>query len=119
MAHVSGPVSTLPGHRSVPPAGSRCDEHPDVLAAKRIQGETDSFGAEYSDLCSVCVAGLTHQDGTPGQCDWCRAQVLDLVPRRDPDEGMAGRVYYVCQPCRRAQTLREIAECDDWFDGFN
>lgn len=115
MAHVSGPVRTLPGHRSAPPDGTECDDHPGVLAATRIQGETDSFGAEYLDLCTACVARLSREQAAPGYCDWCKAQVLDLRPRRDPDEGSCGRVYQVCQPCRRAQTLREIAECDDWI----
>jgi hypothetical protein len=31
-----------------------CDQHPDRLAVVRLQGETDSFGAELNDMCTEC-----------------------------------------------------------------
>ncbi|TKI01529.1 hypothetical protein FCN80_26365, partial [Martelella alba] len=56
MADISnGPVSTLPGQFSGVPAGVKCDEHHDRDAVKRVQGETDSFGCEYYDMCQECL----------------------------------------------------------------
>ncbi len=52
----SGPVSTMPGHRQGSPSGVACD-HDGCLrdATVRVQGETDSFGAEYLDFCDLHV----------------------------------------------------------------
>jgi hypothetical protein len=36
------------------PSGMTCDDHPERLAVKRVQGETDSFGCEYIDWCQEC-----------------------------------------------------------------
>ncbi|MGY7975507.1 hypothetical protein L1Q33_25460, partial [Klebsiella pneumoniae] len=56
MADISnGPVSTLRGHFCSLPTDSKCDEHPDRLAVRRVQGETDSFGCEYHDMCQECL----------------------------------------------------------------
>lgn len=38
-----GPVASLPGSMHDVPDGSKCDEHPDASAVRRLQGETDSF----------------------------------------------------------------------------
>lgn len=35
-----------------------CDDHPDVPAVARVQGETDSFGCEMHDLCQACLDEL-------------------------------------------------------------
>jgi len=49
-----GPVSTLPGN-TIKISGSRhCDCHPWRLAEYRVQGETDSFGCEYTYSCQMC-----------------------------------------------------------------
>ena len=56
MANISnGPVPTLPGHSCGVPTSTKCDTHPDRDAIRRIQGETDSFGCEYIDMCQECL----------------------------------------------------------------
>lgn len=123
MADVTGPVSTLPGARMATPEGMMCDNHPDRPAVRRVQGETDSFGAEYIDLCQECLDELRKQDESrTGRCDWCGQQATDLRPRRDFEEGMCGRVYDVCGDCVRRENERlkaELAEYDDdyYYDG--
>lgn len=101
MSNTTGPLTTLPGTRHRLPAGTACDIHPDRLAVVRIQGETDSFGAELNDFCSECNARYlnTKTDETPGCCDICRKYAPDLKDYRDPDEGIAGRVYQACSEC--------------------
>lgn len=123
MAHVIGPTSSLPGTRHKLPAGTTCDDHPDRPAVARIQGETDSFGAELNDLCQECLDQFnSHQaDARTGVCDWCSSPATDLTNRRDIDEGMTGRVYRVCGICRKAESERldeELAEIRDHFYDF-
>lgn len=126
MSHVSGPVSTLPGCHAYLPPGTMCDDHPSVPAVARIQGETDSMGAEYLDLCAECVAKMKApvkpEDDIDTSCDWCKSKspYSKLVPTRDYDEGTCGPVYYVCRECKRKDTERyreERDELDDWYDG--
>lgn len=122
MSDVSGPISTLPGAAHALPEGAMCDEHPDRPAIARIQGETDSFGAELHDMCAECVAEYRSHtnDGRCGTCEWCKSQATDLRPRRDYDEGMSGRVYEVCGACvrsanqRAAEELEQSGYYDDW-----
>lgn len=118
MADVIGPCSTLPGHRSAPPDGVMCDEHPGRPALARIQGETDSFGAELYDLCQECLDEFNkhaHED-REGACDWCGHEAKDLRPRRDFDEGMCGRVYKVCGECVRKENERLTHERYEWAE---
>lgn len=94
-----------------------CDEHPNRLALARVQGETDSFGCEYNDLCLECVneeraARLADREG---ECDWCKNRATDLYNRRDYEEGMGGRVYRVCGECIRAENKR-LEEEESYFD---
>lgn len=112
MAEVTGPISTLPGRGHDVPDGQTCDEHPDRLAIARIQGETDSFGAELIDMCEECLAEYREEvktDDHSGICDWCRTHKPRLWNRRDDEEGMYGPVYLVCDDCsqRREERLRE------------
>lgn len=123
MAHVIGPNSGLPGTRHHLPAGSTCDDHPDRPAVARVQGETDSFGAELNDLCQECLDQFNaHQaEMRTGMCDWCSKPATDLTNRRDIDEGSTGRVYRVCGACRKAESERldeELAEIRDHFYDF-
>jgi hypothetical protein len=95
-----------------------CDEHPDRPAARRVQGETDSFGSEMHDLCAECVAEIRkhRQDARSGVCDWCHFEANDLRVARDYDEGMTGPVYDVCGSCvrkRDEEARRELEE--DWY----
>jgi len=119
MSDVSGPISTLP--ESVHPAQGMCDEHPDRPATLRIQGETDSFGAEFFDLCDECAnatrAEIKADRAKPRYCDWCKTMATDTRPHRDVDEGFYGRVYDVCGECRRRESesfAAEFAEHCDW-----
>ena len=117
MADVTGPISTLPGTRHVPPKGTKCDEHPDRLAVVRLQGETDSFGSEMHDLCTECLAEHNEWKKTApphiGTCDWCKTPDVKLRHRRDMDEGMSGRVYDVCDACVEADNERIRQELDE------
>lgn len=100
MASITGPIRTLPGSKHTLPEGSMCDEHPDVLAVKRVQGETDSFGSEMMDCCQACLDEMFPPDAEPAEnhCDWCsKLGVLSYC--RDPDEGSCGPVYMVCPSC--------------------
>jgi hypothetical protein len=123
MGDVSGPVSTLPGARFPAQDGMMCDDHPGRPAIARVQGETDSFGAEYLDLCEACIAELRQhaQQERIGRCDWCKTDATDLRPRRDYEEGMAGRVYRVCGACVKRETERLLEDWEEssrcWDDG--
>lgn len=124
MGEVTGPISSLPGRHHDVPDGAMCDEHPDRPAVARIQGETDSFGAELHDMCAECLEDDRAWRNSPeaaewrkGQCEWCKNEADDLRDARDYDEGMCGRVYRVCGPCvKRAddEARAELAEYDDW-----
>ena len=123
MAHVIGPTSSLPGTFHKLPASTTCDDHPDRPAVARIQGETDSFGAELNDLCQECLDQFRsyQADARAGVCDWCSSPATDLTYRRDIDEGMNGRVYRVCGTCRKVESERldeELAEIRDHFYDF-
>jgi hypothetical protein len=100
-----------------------CDDHPDVLAVARVQGETDSFGSELMDLCQACVdemnAYAATEDARSGCCDWCKSSATDLRNRRDADEGMSGPVYRVCGACVKRENdaaHEELDYDDDWLD---
>lgn len=102
------------------------DWHCESQATTRIQGETDSFGAEYYHLCEACYELDTeiqnHNDIKHGNdeacCEWCKTLVLrkDLGWTRDIDEGSGGPVYEVCGSCRARQAeqiAEELASYDD------
>ena len=109
MADVGCPISSLPGTLLRLSVGDMCDNHPDLPAVKRIQGETDSFGYEAFDLCQICydlykkeMEGLD----TSGICDWCKEQSPALFNKRDWEEGRSGPVYRVCHNCIREYNKR-------------
>lgn len=103
-----GPVSTLPGAESEAGLEDVCDEHPDRPALVRIQGETDSFGAEFINCCAECASEFrSHmREARVGRCDWCRQDARDLCDYRDAEEGFCGPVYRVCGGCRHADAAR-------------
>lgn len=116
MADVSeGPVRTLPGALMSLPPGTMCDSHPTVLAVARVQGETDSFGAEFHDVCEECRAQFHKNviEHRVGDCEWCRQRSINLRPTRDYDEGMTGPVYNVCGACAKKQRDEAIAYLED------
>ncbi|MFH1631873.1 MAG: hypothetical protein ABIA47_02515 [bacterium] len=124
MADVSdGPVTTLPGSSAPLPVSQMCDGYNcrcDKPATRRIQGETDSFGAEFMDLCDDCYR--KYRADTPwyhdATCDWCKSEHQSIVPTRDIDEGSHGPVYYVCSKCKAKQDAaieRELEQYDNCY----
>lgn len=75
MAHVtdSFDTTTLPGTIRKVPQGQKCDDCENI-ATIRVQGETDSFGAEWYDFCETCY--VKHRElrkqHKSGKCDWCK-----------------------------------------------
>lgn len=104
----------LPGNKYKPDHDSFCDSegHEGIVAVCKIQGETDSFGAEYMHMCQACYD--EHKDApdpmTNGDCEWCKKESNNLKPTRDYDEGSNGPVYYVCQHCRFKQNQEALEE---------
>jgi ribosomal protein L37AE/L43A len=86
----------------------------------RVQGETDSFGCEYLDLCSDCYERLTKaiesQRQQPHHCDWCKKEKLGCRPHRDFEEGAGGAVYVVCPDCIRMEYARVASDYGDYDD---
>lgn len=98
----------LPGD-VIAPAGSFCDAHSDAAAVASIVGETDSMGSETREVCQACLDKhkkeqqflRENQDQRPEEdCESCGKSSRDVKPCRDPDEGMAGPLYYWCKRCR-------------------
>lgn len=120
MPYVSiGPVATLPGNQSLPELGTMCDEHPTVAALTSVQGETDSFGAEYMYLCRACLDNHVKSiadNPVEGYCDRCDSFFVGLVNRRDIEEGSYGRVYKLCKSCidqDREDSKRDYPEYEE------
>jgi len=122
MADVTdGPVRTKPGSRHPVPEGMLCDgynvegDH-EVLAVQRIQGETDSWGAEMCDYCQACVDKMQAEEealrNEPKCCQWCKQSKMDCQLTRDFDEGDTGPLYEVCGGCRQKQNDDARAELD-------
>ncbi len=123
MAEVSnGSVATLPNSSHAFPAGTMCDMHPDRFAVARIQGETDSFGCEYNDMCQTCLdehhAYVKSPEATTGVCEWCKKLKTTLRNRRDYEEGMAGPVYRVCSECVTKENESLSEELNSSFERY-
>lgn len=121
MSEVIGPTSTMPGHSHDLPKGTKCDLHPRRKAVARIQGETDSMGAELNDFCQQCFdeyRECMRNVDTSGVCDWCKKPADKRRETRDYDEGMAGPIYMVCLPCRKRRDDEALAELSDYYDGW-
>ena len=109
MAEVIGPCSSLPGAHHPVPMGTTCDTHPGRPASHRVQGETDSFGAELNDMCQQCyekhkvAMEKYREEHACGTCEWCGNSANDLRNRRDFEEGTCGRIYQVCGACVRKE----------------
>lgn len=94
-------------------------------ATVRVQGETDSFGAEYFHFCSDChvldqeIQKYQREQSAdePYDCDWCKKEVpfKDIRTTRDVDEGSNGPVYEVCSTCYKKQ-VEQIHEESNDFD---
>lgn len=122
MADTTGPCSTLPGARHDLPEGATCDQHPDVPAVARVQGETDSFGSELNDMCQECLgehrAYMRSAEAHAGTCDWCKRGAADLRPRRDYEEGLGGPVYDVCGACVKRENDELEKEAGTYWDDY-
>ena len=80
-------------------------------AAYSIQGETDSFGAEYDYYCEHHYAVVKEirqfikdeNKNRTEECPICHSVVLvsDILFFRDYDEGLYGPVYEGCGVCRQ------------------
>lgn len=113
----------LPGNIYSGTKGSFCETHEDRPSYKKLQGETDSFGAEYSEMCEECFAvyekSLEVKVAKEEPCDWCKVVTNTIEPTRDYSEGSNGPVYYVCQACRIKQDNEardELNELHQWDD---
>ncbi|WP_395495597.1 hypothetical protein [Acetobacter sp. KSO5] len=108
-------MSNLPGSRHSVPKNAKCDIHADRNAVANIQGETDSFGAEYILMCQECYDEYKQESRKPdiSDCNWCEAKQIAVKPRRDYEEGMSGPVYYVCQSCIDRDNARIAEELND------
>lgn len=118
--HVSGPISSLPGSNHAVEDGACCDDHPERPAVLKRQGETDSFGSEFYYLCAECVETekSAPEEDTSGTCDWCKNHAPKLRPQRDPEEGLCGRVYYICVPCKEKYEKYWSDQYDDQCRDF-
>jgi hypothetical protein len=117
MAEVTGPISSMPGAHHDVPDGMMCDLHRDRPAVARIQGETDSMGAELNDMCQECLDAYRVEISKPyiGRCDWCKREGLKLRSKRDWEEGTHGPVYLVCDDCSTNYNRRVAEEFqNDW-----
>jgi len=89
-------------------------------ATVRVQGETDSFGCEFIDLCKECAEkhykAVREYRELERSCDWCR-KLGKLAPTRDYDEGSHGPVYEVCEPCWERQFVA-LQEELDFYDSW-
>jgi len=119
MGSATGPISTLPGAKFKVPAGTLCDHCEDddkkTPAVVRIQGETDSFGAELLDLCAECAKKVEDAPDPEWPCDWCKKENGPVKPVRDPEESMCGPVYHICADCNKKR-LKTLADMHDYLD---
>jgi hypothetical protein len=120
-----GRVSSMPGSSHAFPEGTMCDQHPERPAVARIQGETDSFGAEFFLACDECRAEhRRHREEEFNSlqfCDWCKTEQKHVREHRDYEEGMAGPIYMVCGECRRKENERLTAELEEqgYYNGWD
>lgn len=73
----------------------------DKPAELSICGEVDSFGHEAHFMCQACYDDMKKQaleNPHLETCPRCKSEA-ELIAHRDPDEGLAGPLYYLCSPC--------------------
>jgi hypothetical protein len=104
----------VPGStRAISPGVTKCEGYNCVCpeyAIIRLQGETDSFGAEYFNYCEACYkACMDAEKDIEDNCDWCK-EMAKVYPVRDYSEGMSGPVYYVCMECSTKQDKEALEE---------
>ena len=94
---------SLPGdYRKIQSIAARCD-HCEKLATYVMQGETDSFGAEYHMLCDehfkLRLDEIEKEKQKPKLCEWCNKEKVGCTMQRDITESH-GPLYQVCNECR-------------------
>lgn len=104
MASVIGPNRYLPGNTIPCEKGFECDiENCGLPAVRAVVGETDSFGSEINHFCEAHYqqhVSAQQEEDFSLTCEHCGvANNVRYV--RDPDEGMYGPVYQLCQTCTR------------------
>jgi hypothetical protein len=104
MPHAGGVSGTLPGYRY--PLNEGVCEECGAPATHCLQGETDSFGAEWWTLCTAC-ARKSANPTLSGECDTCKKDSETLVSSRCWEEGPSGPVYWVCPECRKKDVEAE------------
>lgn len=115
-----GPVALMPGQQCKVPSGQSCDKHPERSATHRYVGECDSFGCEYVDVCGECYevhVNAKKDFANEGVCDLCDNEVALRKKWKDPEEGLAGRIYDACVPCIAEANARVDAEYPILDDG--
>ncbi len=117
MPNWNGPVSSLPGYKAKTEAGAMCDDHPERSSVATIQGETDSMGCEFIEMCSECYEKYKGHKEEAREifsiCDWCNGNQKGCSPTRDYEEGTSGPVYNVCPGCRQRKSEEAQAELDE------
>lgn len=100
-----------------------CERHTKKKAVKLLIGACDGMGSEYTPVCQKCINYWEKYfknipEENKMSCEKCDSKD-DVVPTRDPEEGMAGPLYYWCASCRKdfwkswnEQNLPD----DDWRD---
>lgn len=82
-----------------------------------IVGESDSCGAEVSDLCAACFSNVKNSEREEASglqvCELCQSSKDDCVNWRDPAEGLAGPVYLACKSCREAAESHILPDEDE------
>jgi hypothetical protein len=77
---------------------------------------------DYCDECAKEHRRDMREDKNIGDCDWCSAKNVKRISARDYEEGMCGRVYQVCAPCKKRQNdeiednLSRYGDYDDYDD---
>ena len=97
-------MRNLPGCWTTVSVAHECEvEGCTAPAHNRLQGETDSFGAECMYYCAehkvAEEATLAQAAEVSRHCDCCD-KLAKLYPTRDWEEGIGGQVYDVCAECR-------------------
>lgn len=86
------------------PGENKCEEHPEVDAVVERVNECDSFGCDTTPMCKECKDEyLLELEKNPsvtlkGKCHICKTYGT-VTPKKDPEEGFAGRYYDLCDNC--------------------
>jgi hypothetical protein len=72
-------------------------------------------------MCQECLDEHKSWTRKPniGTCEWCKTPDVEVKSTRDYEEGMAGRLYDVCAPCRKKVDDEARAELDAMDAGWD